>query len=243
MADALRTETLGVVSTFLNDGEGGFALGVELSSTGPFPQQVVAGDMDGDGDADLAVLSFRGLSNSRGAVAVFLNNGSGEFALNEEYPVGNGGQQMIQADFDGDGDPDLAVANTGSDVGSMAGKVVSVLLNMGDGTFEGPVDFRVKDDPSALAAGDLNGDGAVDLVAVDNDHALLWVLLNQQGERFGPDCNGNGVPDECEPDSDGNGVIDACEITPQQLCGPGLFGFLGFALLGTTALRRRPRRQ
>ena len=37
---------------------------------------------------------------------------------------------------------------------------------------------------------------------------------------FSSDCNGNGIPDECEPDCNGNGVPDDCDIAQRHQ--PGL---------------------
>ena len=74
---------------------------------------------------------------------------------------------MAAADLNGDGKPDLAVANSGGDT-------VSVLLNNGDGTFAAKVDYPTGTRPLSVAAADLNGDGKPDL-AVANE--------TQHGER------------------------------------------------------------
>ncbi|MCH7720899.1 MAG: VCBS repeat-containing protein, partial [Planctomycetes bacterium] len=75
---------------------------------GPF--SVAIGDLDGDGDADLAVAN-RYSDN----VSVLLNNGDGTFAADVLYGVGDQPQSVAIGDLDGDGDADLAVANPGSD--------------------------------------------------------------------------------------------------------------------------------
>jgi len=50
---------------------------------------------------------------------------------------------------------------------------VSVLLGRGDGTFEAPQSFPAGSSPSAIALGDFNGDGAVDLAVAGSQMAVL----------------------------------------------------------------------
>ena len=78
------------------------------------------------------------------------------------FPTGNGPRNVVAADLNGDGKPDLVSCNT--DDGT-----VSVLLGNGDGTFQRPVAYSVGQ-VSALAIGDFNGDGKPDL-AVANQGA------------------------------------------------------------------------
>ena len=69
---------------------------------------------------------------------------------------------MVVADLNGDGKPDLAVANRGTqgfpgiptDPGS-----ISVLLGNGDGTFKPAARFAAGEVPTSIVALDLNGDG------------------------------------------------------------------------------------
>ena len=82
---------------------------------GGSPQSVAIGDLDGDGDLDLAVTII-----SDDNVSVLLNNGDGTFAVT--YGAGDEPLSVSIGDLDGDLDLDLAVANLFSDD-------VSVLLN------------------------------------------------------------------------------------------------------------------
>src|SRR5437870_4893944 len=80
-----------------------------------------------------------------------------DFASPVSYPVGMSPVGIAIADFNGDGKPDIAVANSGS--GN-----VSILLGNGDGTFQAAVNFDAgMASPSSVAVGDFNGDGKPDL--------------------------------------------------------------------------------
>src|SRR5205085_2625724 len=72
-------------------------------------------------------------------------------------------------DVNGDGKPDLAVANYGSDT-------LSVLFGNGDGTFQAQKTFTTGSDPNAVTLGDVNGDGKPDLVTVNYGSDSVSVL-------------------------------------------------------------------
>ena len=72
------------------------------------------------------------------------------------YTVGDGPDAIAAGDFRGDGDLDLAIANSKSNN-------VSILVNNGDGTFRPAVDYPVGYDPTEIVAGDFTGDGRLDL--------------------------------------------------------------------------------
>jgi hypothetical protein len=82
-------------------------------------------------------------------------------------------------DFNGDGIPDVAVANPG-------GGTVTILLGKGDGTFTVGASVPAGPSPMSVSVGDFNGDGKEDLVVADYPAAntngmyndgVVWVLL------------------------------------------------------------------
>jgi hypothetical protein len=77
------------------------------------------------------------------------------------YPAGNSPVAVAIGDFNGDGKPDLAVANQGA--GSGADGSVSVLLGRGDGTFAAPVNYLTSGSSQGIALADLNGDRKLDI--------------------------------------------------------------------------------
>jgi uncharacterized repeat protein (TIGR01451 family) len=82
-----------------------------------------------------------------------------DFAPPKTYPVGISPSVVVIGDFNGDGKPDIAVANSGS-------ANVSVLLGNGDGTFKAAVNSSAGPSPQALAIGDFNGDHELDLIVI-----------------------------------------------------------------------------
>ena len=71
-----------------------------------------------------------------------------------QFPVGNGPVSVAVGDFNGDGTPDVAVANEGSNT-------VSVLLGNGDGTFQPALNFDTGGSGAvSVVVGDFNRDGA-----------------------------------------------------------------------------------
>jgi hypothetical protein len=99
-----------------------------------------------------------------------------QFLEAPQYGTGSSPQAVAYADFNGDGIPDLAVANSASNT-------VSILLGNGDGTFQPKVDYPVDTNPQAIAAGDINGDGFPDLVVANAGSNTISILPG----------NGNGT--------------------------------------------------
>ena len=63
---------------------------------------------------------------------------------------------------------------------------VSILLGKGDGTFEGPVNYIVGDQPLWVATADFNHDGKLDLVVANSLSNSVSVLLGNGDGTFGP---------------------------------------------------------
>lgn len=143
-------------------------------ATGGTPYTLAAGDFNGDGRRDLAVV----ISEASGRVAILLANGSGGFSAATSYSVDPFPRSITVGDFNEDGRSDLAVANYGS-------TTVSILMGTGAGLFAPAVPIAVGSGPHAVAVGDFNGDGHADLAVAVLDADSLAILLGTGTGTFG----------------------------------------------------------
>ena len=142
-------------------GDGTFQPPIDFS-VGSTPSSVASADFNGDNNADLAVSNY-----GTHSVSVLLGNGDGTFQAKQDYDVSVAGinpNEVITADFNGDGKIDLATANIGTELARALGGV-AVLLGNGDGTFNTASKAVTQAFNTSVAAADFNGDGKKDLVA------------------------------------------------------------------------------
>jgi len=166
----------GAVTILFGKGDGTFTAGptTQGSVAGQSYSGMIAGDFNGDGKLDLALLNYSysiSVGSEVSTVTTFLGNGDGTFAVSQPSLVFNQGPgggdyiqgSMVAADFNGDGKLDLAVVG---DYVSQGG--VTILLGNGDGTFQAiPTKFEPNQGFNVIATGDFNGDGIPDLVAAN----------------------------------------------------------------------------
>jgi FG-GAP-like repeat/FG-GAP repeat len=128
---------------------------------------VATADFNRDGIPDLVVPA-----PSLGSVSVALGNHDGTFQPASNFNVVGGNPTAVGVgDFNGDGKPDIVTTDNNSGE-------VNVLLGNGDGTFQATLDFQLPTTPlgpqaaGAVAVGDVNGDGKLDLVIIGNTYDL-----------------------------------------------------------------------
>jgi uncharacterized repeat protein (TIGR01451 family) len=180
------------------------------------PSGLASGDFNGDGQLDLAVTC-----EGSDAVALLTNAGPMAFTLSAApLSKGSGPAAVTAADLDGDGHLDLAVADRRA-------HRVSVLLNRGDANGQ-PVfvatdtTARPGNSPLAVAAGDLDGDGADDLATANHGANSVSVLLNDGAGGF-PSALTVDVPACQQPiaitlgDFTGDGTLDLVVIDRPKL--------------------------
>lgn len=126
------------------------------------------------------------------------------FVNNAIYGVGDWPWDGTAADFDGDGDIDIAVVNNTSGT-------VSILLNDGSGNFYSNTTYAAGSSPSSLVAADLDQDGDIDIAAANLSSDRVSILKNN-GSGFFSFSNsytvGDLPEDICAADFDGDGDID-----------------------------------
>lgn len=215
----------GTITILLSDGAGGFTANQTITLTGSTPFAIAAGFIDGDVNMDLVVADLAG-----DLVWVILSNGDGTFQTTGISPIavsllpGSGPAAVVIGDFDGDTFADLAVVNVGivDDSCSVAQPAnadkVTILLGDGLGTFGAPTTYPVGSNPRAIALGDFNKDGRVDIVTANYCSHDVSVLFGVGDGTFQPaidyDVDPSGTPGPQLPtgvavgDLDNNGFDD-----------------------------------
>ncbi|MGH9569567.1 MAG: FG-GAP repeat domain-containing protein, partial [Candidatus Angelobacter sp.] len=121
-------------------------------ATDSFPAWVTTGDFDRDGLPDIAVAA-----ENSSSVAIFRNTGNNTYTRVDTQPVDTA-RLVETADFNKDGKLDLAVASAGQ-------TLVAIFTGVGNGTMTPAGSFATTFPVWDLELGDLNGDGAVDIIA------------------------------------------------------------------------------
>ena len=165
------------ISVLLGNGDGTFkaAVNSNLPFQGETAVSMVVADLNGDGNLDLAIAN-----PVRFKMVILLGNGDGTFRLASQTPLATIPTSIAFGDLNGDGKIDLVVGNQSFSA------TYSILFGNGDGTFQAPMTFRPVasfGSISAVAVGDFNQDGILDIALTNNLTNKLLVLLG----------NGNGT--------------------------------------------------
>jgi hypothetical protein len=173
--DIVLGEAFGTVSqiqVLLGNGNGTFRDGTIYATDGLASKIVADQFVSGSQNVDLAVAA--------GGLQFFFGNGDGTFRRGHVNDR-SGGLDIIEADFNGDGIPDL-ISTTGP-----SSNFVAVALGNGDGTFQPNVSFPLGDECVNPAVGDFNGDGMIDVAVPDYyPGSAVITLLNTGVVDFSP---------------------------------------------------------
>lgn len=174
---------LGALSRLSGDGRGGFALANRDELDGQIGQ-LISGDFNGDGITDVILTTYDEIE-----IGLYDQAGAVHFSTVLEI---DDGVLLVARDFNGDGKQDFAAVGRGS-------SILRVFLGHGDGSFERLPDVAAAKWPNTVIAGDLDGDGDVDL--------LMSNLL------FSPCAYPNGST--CFNDSHGGFTLSALPVAPE----------------------------
>lgn len=146
------------------------------------PTEIVAADLDGDGDIDAALTGY-GPSGHGTQIAILRNSSGLGFLAPTLITVGTGPSDIEAGDLNGDDLPDLVVARDGFRA--------TVLLNTGGGSFAAPVDYVVQEQNWAgdffanVELADIDNDADLDLLysstrtQLDADYGVVCLFRNQ----------------------------------------------------------------
>ena len=206
--DLVIAEGDGNYVLLISNGLGGFSEPVYFEET--FPTAITTADFNSDGHADVAAINQNNPGNPNPAeFGVGLGDGTGNFPESGQEDIHlplAGTFNVVAADFNNDGHPDVAVSSANT-----ADNTIVVMLGVGDGSFNPPVSVPAGPTPGNLVVGDYNMDGNLD-IAVNNIGFPTVSILRGDGEGgFSPqtvtlpvatgrlrklnDVNGDGAPD------------------------------------------------
>ncbi|MES0491977.1 MAG: FG-GAP-like repeat-containing protein [Leptospirales bacterium] len=187
---------------YLNDGAGNFTDSGQSLGLMSATRAVALGDVDGDGDLDI-------VEGNLGADKVYLNDGTGTFIDSGQSFGTNYTSSIVLGDVNGDGAPDLVEGNKNW-FGIQANKVY---LNDGTGVFTDSGQSLGLNNTTSVALGDVNGDGATDIVA-GNEYQANSVYLNDGAGTFTASVQSPGANvtnSVVLGDVNGDGVLDIVE--------------------------------
>src|SRR5215469_2309933 len=198
------------VVVLLGDGAGHFTVAsqIPLGVT-----SVAVGDFNGDGIPDLALSD---LTNNANVVWTYFGDGKGNFTPGSSAPAGTSPLDVDAADFDHDGNLDVAVADFL--YGSLLTMPTTSLVEFGDGhgNFPRSLVLNAGNKTNKVAAVDVNSDGWADIVLMNAGSSDFDVFLNSQTGAFQvPYGFGVGIsPSTFQiADVDGDGRPDLITVT------------------------------
>jgi FG-GAP-like repeat len=185
---------------------GSFALAPSPFGTGVSPRFVATADFNHDLHADLATVDL-----SAPSLSIGIGDGAGGFSPLVGTPLGmpHGSTGLVAADFNGDTNPDLAIAN--ADDGT-----VTTLLGDGVSSLNAQTPVPAGQATGPLVAADFNADGKPDL-AVADAHNVVTLLGDGTGAFAAPviTAAAGGLPNDIAVgDFDRDGRRDLAVVNP-----------------------------
>jgi hypothetical protein len=161
------------IAVLLGNGDGTFGDINYYSTgvTGAHPD-IKAYDFNKDGNQDIVVAN-----GSNNSISVLIGAGDGSFGTATTYAMSGDARSITSGDFNGDLNPDLAIANVSDGV--------SIFLGTGTGTFGAATNYAAGTDPYAVTTGLFNNDSNLDLAVVNNGDDTVSILHGTGTGTFG----------------------------------------------------------
>jgi len=201
----------------LNNGNGTFQQPYAYSLLPRRPDAVVGGDFNHDGNIDLGFANH-GAYGFDTSVFIVLGNGNGTFQAPIVYTAGRGPLYLVTADFDRDGNLDIATLNTGYN--GEGAESLTLLFGTGTGSFNRLNTQYAPFSPDLLGAtgfavGDVDGDDDLDLLATGESNDVSLFLNDGAGSFSFPYRMGvtGGAHAVLYRDFSGDGVADLAVLT------------------------------
>lgn len=170
-----------------------------------YPKDIAAADLNGDGWADL-IVSGVNRRNNKPLVRIYWGNSEGfRLTRSSDITLPASGGVLVAGDFDGDGTKDVAVLLKNATVQLLWSTVgvqdkIAALKQ---------TTLTLPDKATCLAAGDINGDNKLDLIA-DSPSGAIQIILNQGHQSWAnpKQIKGLSAKDLAAGDVDGDGHVD-----------------------------------
>jgi hypothetical protein len=159
------------------------------------PRVAVTADLSGDGLFDLVV------GNVNNSISLYLGEDGEAFTAKPDFPTGTTSDFDV-VDFDGDGDLDIATVGSGR---------LSLVENDGSGNLVALAEYSTPVGTTVVCSGDLNQDGAMDIVALSRLRHDVLVYMNQGDTTFAEEVvyEGGKLPSFLVVvDLNGDGALD-----------------------------------
>jgi hypothetical protein len=211
----------GSSEVLLGNGDGTFTIANGSSGIGSgaaTSNSIAAADFNGDGKLDIVEACASVDDQPCNLLQIQSGNGDGTFMQSPAVLIPLsfiGSQSMAVGDFNGDGQPDVAVTNSGTNG-------VNVFLNSKGSLSAVSAIPATGDNPTSIAAADFNGDGKLDLAVANSGSNNVTILLGNGDGTFTAaaspatgmapnsiavaDFNGDGVPDLAVANA-GNSIV------------------------------------